>query len=71
MEVLNMIYESAKGVFNLAVLTLCILIGLFLILFDSPILLKKKLFKESILAKTLGFIYIFGSIALYTVFSLL
>lgn|GEM_PF-1260185 len=71
MDILNEIYESISGVFNLAVLSAFVLIGLVLIISDSPTLLKKKLKKESILAKTLGYIYILGGIAFYSVITLL
>ncbi|QUH25333.1 CLC_0170 family protein [Serpentinicella alkaliphila] len=69
MDFLNMVYESIKGVFNLAVLSLTVLIGFYLIIVDKPTLLKKKLRREAILAKTLGYIYIFGGITLYAVFT--
>ncbi|MDR5659134.1 CLC_0170 family protein [Serpentinicella sp. ANB-PHB4] len=66
----QIIYENIAGLFNLAVVSAFILIGIFLISFDTQRLLKKKLKRESIFAKILGFIYIIGSIAAYTVFQI-
>jgi len=48
-------------------ISIFILVGLFLLIRDVPLLKKKKFDKESTIAKVLGYLYIFGSIAMFIV----
>ncbi|MBU5676092.1 hypothetical protein KQI88_06655 [Alkaliphilus sp. MSJ-5] len=64
---MNIILYYIRTLFNVNMLVIFILVGLFLLLRDVPLLKKKKLNKESNIANALAYIYIFGSIALFII----
>ncbi|QUH19687.1 CLC_0170 family protein [Alkaliphilus sp. B6464] len=64
---MNIILYYIKALFNVNMLVIFILVGLFLLLRDVPLLKKRKLNKESTIAKILAYTYIFGSIALFII----
>lgn len=64
---MNIILYYIRTLFNINILVIFILVGLFLLLRDVPLLKKRKLNKESTIAKVLAYIYIFGSIALFII----
>ncbi len=64
---MNIILKYIQMLFEFNMVILFIGTGLFSLLIDVPLLKKRKLKKESIIAKTLGYLYILGSIALFIV----
>lgn len=68
---MNIVIEHLQGLFTFPILAFCIGIGLFLLIVDVPKLRKQKYQKESLIAKLLGYTYIFGSIALFIVFKII
>lgn len=64
---MDIILECIEKLFGLNILVLFIGVGLFLLIVDVPILRNKKFKKESIIAKFLGCLYIFGSITLFII----
>lgn len=64
---MNIILYYIRTLFNINILVIFILVGIFLLLRDVPLLKKRKLNKESTIAKVLAYIYIFGSIALFII----
>ncbi len=64
---MNIILYYIKTLFSVNMPVIFILVGLFLLLRDVPLLKKRKLNKESTIAKVLAYIYILGSIALFII----
>lgn len=64
---LGIIFEYIELLFGIEMLILFVAAGLFLLIWDVPILKKKMLRKESTILKVLGYIYIFGSIILFII----
>jgi len=64
---LNTILYYIKMRFGANMLAIFILTGSFILIRDVSLLKKKQLMRESLIAKVLGYLYIFGSIALFIV----
>lgn len=64
---INIIFDYIKMLFGIEMVLLFVFVGLFLLIRDVPLLKKKKLRKESIILRALGYIYIFGSIILFII----
>lgn len=64
---MDIVLDYIRTRFNINMLVIFILVGLFLLLRDVPILKKRKLNRESTIAKILGYLYIFGSITMFIV----
>lgn len=64
---MNTILYYIKARFGGNMLGIFILTGLFILLRDVALLKKRQLVRESLIAKVLGYLYIFGSIALFIV----
>ena len=64
-NLLNEIYSTFLGIYNAYMLMVVVGIGLFLLVRDVPILKKKKLKKESSMAKVLGYFYVVAGVALF------
>ncbi len=67
---MNIVLQHIRDLFTFGILVTCILIGLFLLLVDAPKLGKQKYKKESRMAKAIGYMYVFGSIAAYVAFNI-
>lgn len=64
---MDIVLYYIKTRFTVSLVSIFVIIGVFALIRDVPILKKKKLNKESTIAKTLGYLYIFGSIAMLVV----
>lgn len=64
---MDLVLYYIKTRFTIGLVSIFVIIGLFVLIRDVPLLKKKKLDKESTIAKTLGYLYIFGSIAMLIV----
>lgn len=64
---MNIVLVYIRLLFGIEMLFIFVSVGLFLLIRDVPLLKNKKLKKESIIARTLGYTYIFGSIILFTI----
>jgi len=64
---MDIVLHYIRTRFTGSMISIFILVGLFLLIRDVPLLKKKKFDKESTIAKVLGYLYIFGSIAMFIV----
>ncbi|MCD5414489.1 MAG: hypothetical protein LR001_05755 [Clostridiales bacterium] len=57
--------ETLRGIYDIYVLAILIIIGIFLIYVDIPRLKKAQLKKEIIIARAIARIYVVGGIIVY------
>ncbi len=65
--IMDIVLYYIRTRFNVNMLSIFILVGLFMLIRDVPLLKKKKLDKESAIAKVLGYLYILGGTTMYII----
>ncbi|MDI9476017.1 MAG: CLC_0170 family protein [Natronincolaceae bacterium] len=66
-NIIHTIFSYIKLLFGIEMAVLFVFAGLFSLIRDVPLLRKKGLGRESKAIKILGYVYIFGSIILFTI----
>ncbi|HZK56744.1 MAG TPA: CLC_0170 family protein [Clostridia bacterium] len=66
-NIASVILAYIKLLSSVEIVVLFISVGLFALIRDVPLLRKKGLKRESSIIRTLGYVYIFGSIVLFVI----